>query len=363
MSVEKADGEVILTRCHPVECRQTLETAQARWRETPKLPYPAVISSRKGSRKEDDDFSCLAEVNEVESMSVLTTHVSHPWPGTGSNGLRDNHEIAENKILWYDRTPPKLARTGDGSSAPLEGTPGQEEPASAHYLSLTGGYHHATPTLGLPFTGNARSEIKQEEYHVSPSRTNGEPPSNGGSAYPMVLKGSHHHHHQQHHSHQHPHPHQQPHLSSPQAGGGGSGNATTGAINDSGPGTPNSNSSSGGGAGSGRAAKDGNTTATTATSGSSPAPPLSPSEESSGQGTVFTVLTPVPTGPVSHSAGGGTQGAYTPLPSIGQFSSKPPCAVKALALVLLGWRNCADGLPFHSTHPGLHSFQNIPFKY
>ncbi|GFS24580.1 hypothetical protein ElyMa_003419700 [Elysia marginata] len=237
-----------------------------------------------------------------------------------SNGLRESsHDHSENRIRWYDRTPPKIARTDNGGSAPLDTTPGQEEPSAASYLSLAGGYHHATPTLGLPFSGGTPlppgAEIKQE-YHVSPSRTNGEPGSNGGPTYPMAHKGSHPHHSHPHQHHQHQQ--QQQHLSSPQAGGGSNVPPPGAVIGDRATGTPNSTSSGGGG----RAAKEG---ATGPNSESSPAPPLSPAEDGPGQGSVFTVLTPVPTGPSAHGGGGpgGAQGAYTPLPSIGQFSTPP----------------------------------------
>ncbi|KAK3785631.1 hypothetical protein RRG08_015516 [Elysia crispata] len=108
----------------------------------------------------------------------------------------------------------------------------------------------------------------------------------------------------------------QQHLPSPQAGGGS--NATLPSIvGDRAPGTPNST-----GSGGGITAKDGSTAAN---SESSPAPPLSPGEDGPGQGSVFTVLTPVPSGPTAHVGGrsGGAQGTYTPLPSIGQFSTPP----------------------------------------
>ena len=130
-------------------------------------------------------------------------------------------------------------------------------------------------------------------------------PTNNTSAHKGTLP-----HHNQHHHHQ-----QQQHLPSPQAGGGS--NATLPSIvGDRAPGTPNST-----GSGGGITAKDGSTAAN---SESSPAPPLSPGEDGPGQGSVFTVLTPVPSGPTAHVGGrsGGAQGTYTPLPSIGQFSSK-----------------------------------------
>lgn len=274
----------------------------------------------------------------------------------GSNGLRDgSHDLSENRIRWFDRTPPKLARTDNGSSAPLDNTPNQEEPSPASYLSLAHGYHHATPTLGLPFSGSAPlppgGEIKQE-YHVSPSRTNGESANNGGPTYPMAAHS--------HHNHPHQHHQQQQHLSSPQAGGD-SNVPPSSVIGDRATGTPNSTSSGRGG----RAAKEGTAGPT---SDNSPAPPLSPGEDGQGQGSVFTVLTPVPTGPSSLCGGGpgGEQGAYTPLPPIGQFSTPPisyggnPAAYqgavnKSMPLAVLpqvyNSQVSADYAPYTSTPP------------
>ncbi|KAK3733522.1 hypothetical protein RRG08_063835 [Elysia crispata] len=108
---------------------------------------------------------------------------------TGSNGLRDaSHDISENRVRWYDRTPPKVARADNGSSNTLEITPNQDDPSPVSYLGLAGSYHHATPSLGLPFSGSTPlppgSEIKQE-FHMSPTRTTGEPTNNGGPVYPM----------------------------------------------------------------------------------------------------------------------------------------------------------------------------------
>lgn len=68
-----------------------------------------------------------------------------------------------------------------------------------HYVNLAGGYHHAPASLSLPFSTNVPLTggditIKQE-YHVSPSRINGESHSGTGVAYPMGESPTHSHYH------------------------------------------------------------------------------------------------------------------------------------------------------------------------
>ena len=82
------------------------------------------------------------------------------------------------QLRWYERGG-KVARLEDG------GLEGSADPESVHYVNLASSYHHSLP----PFTGNAPLtsndiQIKQE-YHASPSRTNGEPHNSTGAAYPM----------------------------------------------------------------------------------------------------------------------------------------------------------------------------------
>ncbi|XP_012943899.1 uncharacterized protein LOC106013254, partial [Aplysia californica] len=104
---------------------------------------------------------------------------------SGSNGVREGSHDAlgdsrvEVPLRWYDR-PPKMQRLEDSSALD---TPSEE---SIHYLNLASGYHHAPPFAGnAPLTSNDIS-IKQE-YHVSPTRANGEPHNSTGAAYPMAM--------------------------------------------------------------------------------------------------------------------------------------------------------------------------------
>ncbi|CAL1543401.1 unnamed protein product [Lymnaea stagnalis] len=104
-------------------------------------------------------------------------------PESVSSGARDvhDHEHRDLSMRWYDRAPSKMARTSDDGG--LDGSTDDQ----IHYL---GGYHHGTPTLPLSFSGSAPvsgSDIPiKQEYHVSPSRINGEPHSGSGAAYPMA---------------------------------------------------------------------------------------------------------------------------------------------------------------------------------
>lgn len=58
-----------------------------------------------------------------------------------------------------------------------------------HYVNLAGGYHLGTPALPLSFSANVpltSSDIAiKQEYHVPPTRINGETHNGSGAAYPM----------------------------------------------------------------------------------------------------------------------------------------------------------------------------------
>ncbi|BFZ03710.1 hypothetical protein BsWGS_06749 [Bradybaena similaris] len=203
------------------------------------------------------------------------------------NGARDSQDMTTESRMeltpsWYERSV-KMPRTEDTSTLD---TASDDQ---FHYVNLAGGYHHAPPSLSLPFSTNVPLTggditIKQE-YHVSPSRINGESHSGSGVAYPMALmKNSS----QHHHIGGTPAP-----TASPHAGSNANDNSST----------PRTGSSS-----------SNNNNHNHKHHNKSP----SPSSVKDREQTVFTELRPVPSGS-AHSGGQG----YAPLPSIGQFSTPP----------------------------------------
>ncbi|XP_059147315.1 probable serine/threonine-protein kinase nek3 isoform X2 [Physella acuta] len=92
---------------------------------------------------------------------------------TVQNGMRENQDSVS--MRWYE-PPSKMSRPDDVN--PLDASP-----EDIHY------YHRGPSTLSLPFSSNPSLSggdisIKQE-YHVTPSRTSGEPHSGSGAAYPI----------------------------------------------------------------------------------------------------------------------------------------------------------------------------------
>ncbi|RUS72405.1 hypothetical protein EGW08_019842, partial [Elysia chlorotica] len=138
------------------------------------------IMSPSGNNSSSNNNNNNNSNNNNNNSSTNGSHKRKVDADTGSNGIRDaSQDMAENRIRWYDRTPPKAPRADMGGSNPLELTPGQEDPSPASYLGLAGSYHQASMAF------SSGGDIKQE-FHVSPPRAGGEQGGGGGPVYPMA---------------------------------------------------------------------------------------------------------------------------------------------------------------------------------